>query len=99
MRGHVIPAHLPDLAGRPGFVYERLYADAKGNLTDTAEGASQVLKDTRLQGDEHDEFQFYYRMPAAAAKGTKPWTISAKLFWMVDGKKTLMESAFSDAAR
>jgi hypothetical protein len=97
MRGHTLPERIQK-GGVPGFYYARTYGDADGKPV-AEKLATQVLDDTRLHADEHDEHHYYFMLPAEAPRGAKAWEISAELVWVVDGKEHVLEKASADSPR
>lgn len=82
VRGERLPALLPsELAGRPGFLYARLFADDQGQPGASPERAVRVHRDTRLQAGEHDELLFYFMLPEAVSEQGEAWTVNARLLW------------------
>jgi hypothetical protein len=81
-RGHALPDHVgAPLAGEPGFLYARLFADAEGAVGVSPAKAVRVHSDTRLQGGEHDELHFYFLLPEAAPVDGVAWSVEATLWW------------------
>jgi hypothetical protein len=77
-------------------VYERRYGDKNGDAVGPGGKATQVLDDTRLHGDEHDEHHFYFEAPPEEGAS---WKISAKLTWTLGAEQVVMERASSTAVR
>ena len=97
VRGHRIPERVAP-GGKPGFYYARIYGDAEGKPV-PEQLATQVLDDTRLHADEHDEHHFYFLLPDDAPRGEKAWEIRAELVWLIDGDEHKLEEASADSPR
>jgi len=80
-RGPVIPEVAGARKGQPGFLYARLFANAKGEVGVGMEDAVTVFSDSRLQGGEHDELHFTFMLPESAPEDGAAWRVDAKLWW------------------